>query len=77
MNLFSNLIKAATLSLLLAGSAFAADKVNINDADAAALDQVLVRSTSGPRRRRPSSITARPTARSRVPRNWRWSRASA
>ncbi len=42
MNLFSNLIKAATLSLLLAGSAFAADKVNINDADAAALDQVLV-----------------------------------
>ena len=42
MNIFSRLIKAAALSLLLAGSAFAADKVNINSADAAALDEVLI-----------------------------------
>ena len=42
MNIFSNLIKAATLSLLLATSAFAADKVNINSADAVALDEVLL-----------------------------------
>ena len=42
MNIFTNLIKAAALSLLLAGSAFAADKVNINSADAAALDEVLI-----------------------------------
>lgn len=42
MNLFSNLIKAAALSLLMATSAFAADKVNINSADAAALDEALL-----------------------------------
>ena len=30
------------LSLLIAGSAFAADKVNINTADAAAIDRVLL-----------------------------------
>lgn len=44
MNLFNpkSLIAAATLSLALAGSAFAAEKVNINTADAATLDRVLV-----------------------------------
>lgn len=42
MNFFSNLIKAAALSLLMATSAFAADKVNINSADAATLDEVLL-----------------------------------
>ncbi len=44
MNLFNikSLIAAATLSLALLGSAFAADKVNINTADAATLDRVLV-----------------------------------
>jgi len=36
------LIAAATLSLAFAGSAFAAEKVNINTADAATLDRVLV-----------------------------------
>lgn len=34
--------KSMLLSLLFAGSALAADKVNINTADAATIDQVLV-----------------------------------
>jgi competence protein ComEA len=47
MNLFANkslntLIATAALSLGLLGSAFAAEKVNINTADAATLDRVLV-----------------------------------
>lgn len=44
MNLFNlkSLIAATALSLVLAGSAFAAEKVNINTADAATLDRVLV-----------------------------------
>jgi competence protein ComEA len=36
------LIAATTLSLAFAGSAFAAERVNINTADAATLDRVLV-----------------------------------
>ena len=36
------LIAAATLSLAFAGSAFAAERININTADAATLDRVLV-----------------------------------
>jgi competence protein ComEA len=44
MNLFNlkSLIAVATLSLGLLGSAFAAEKVNVNTADAATLDRVLV-----------------------------------
>lgn len=42
MKSFINMLKAAALSLLLAASAFAADKVNINTADAAALEGALV-----------------------------------
>lgn len=44
MNLLNlkSLIAATALSLALAGSAFAAEKVNINTADAATLDRVLV-----------------------------------
>ncbi len=44
MNLFNlkSLIAASTLSLALLGSAFAAEKVNVNTADAATLDRVLV-----------------------------------
>ncbi len=44
MKLFNlkSLIAATALSLALAGSAFAAEKVNINTADAATLDRVLV-----------------------------------
>lgn len=44
MKLFNlkSLIAASTLSLALLGSAYAADKVNINTADAATLDRVLV-----------------------------------
>ena len=44
MNLFNlkSLIAASALSLALMGSAFAAEKVNINAADAATLDRVLV-----------------------------------
>ncbi|MFT4255490.1 MAG: helix-hairpin-helix domain-containing protein [Pseudoxanthomonas sp.] len=42
MKAFSIFAKSLALSLLLIGSAFAADKVNINTADAAALDQVLI-----------------------------------
>ena len=39
---FATVFKSLALSLLLAGSAFAAEKVNINSADAATLDRVLV-----------------------------------
>lgn len=44
MNLFNlkSLIAASALSLALMGSAFAAEKVNVNTADAATLDRVLV-----------------------------------
>ena len=39
---FNTVFKSLALSLLLAGSAFAAEKVNINSADAPTLDRVLV-----------------------------------
>jgi competence protein ComEA len=42
MNIFSAAIKAIVLSLLIVGSALAADKVNINTASADALDKVLI-----------------------------------
>ena len=42
MNKFVTLLQTLVLSLLLAGSAFAADKVNINTADAATIDRVLL-----------------------------------
>lgn len=42
MQMFKFMLNAVLLSLLLAGSALAADKVNINTADAATIDQVLV-----------------------------------
>ena len=44
MNMIATFIKSAALvgALLLSAGAFAADKVNINTADAGALDDVLV-----------------------------------
>ncbi len=42
MKSFSPTLFAAALSLLFAVQAFAAEKVNINTADAAALDRVLI-----------------------------------
>ena len=42
MKTFAIILKSFALSLLLAGSALAADKVNINTADAAAIDAALV-----------------------------------
>lgn len=42
MNKFFVLVKTFALTALLATSAFAAEKVNINTADAATLDRVLV-----------------------------------
>jgi len=42
MNKFAMILKSLVLSALLAGSAFAADRVNINTADAGTLDRVLV-----------------------------------
>jgi len=42
MKSLSVVARSLLLSLLFAGSAFAADKVNINTADAATLDEVLV-----------------------------------
>jgi len=42
MNTIRNLLAALLLSLMLAGTALAAEKVNINTADAATLDRVLV-----------------------------------
>lgn len=42
MQSFKFMLNAAVLSLLLMGSALAADKVNINTADAATIDEALV-----------------------------------
>ena len=42
MNTIRHLLVALLLSLAMAGSALAAEKVNINTADAATLDRVLV-----------------------------------
>ncbi len=42
MNKFAPVFRTLALSLLLAGPAFAAEQVNINTADAATLDRVLV-----------------------------------
>lgn len=42
MKSFKALLGSLLLACVLAGNAFAADKVNINTADAATLDQVLV-----------------------------------
>jgi competence protein ComEA len=42
MNKFALILKSFVLSLLIAGSAFASERVNINTADAATLDRVLV-----------------------------------
>jgi competence protein ComEA len=42
MNKFVTLLQTLVLSLLFAGSALAADKVNINTADAATIDRVLL-----------------------------------
>ena len=42
MKSFAIILKSIALSLLLAGTALAADKVNINTADAATLDSVLL-----------------------------------
>ena len=42
MKSFTTMLQSLVLSLVLMGSALAADKVNINTADAATLDRVLV-----------------------------------
>lgn len=42
MKSFAIILKSVALSLALVGSAFAADKVNINTADAATIDAVLL-----------------------------------
>ncbi len=42
MKSFALILKSLVLSALLVGSAFAAEKVNINTADAPTLDRVLV-----------------------------------
>ncbi|QNP41150.1 ComEA family DNA-binding protein [Lysobacter solisilvae (ex Woo and Kim 2020)] len=42
MRKFTALLHTVALSLLFAGSAFAAEKVNINTADAATIDRVLI-----------------------------------
>jgi competence protein ComEA len=42
MNLFKTACTTLLLSLAFAGSAFAADKVNLNTADAATIDRVLL-----------------------------------
>ena len=42
MKSFAFILKSIALSLLLAGTAMAADKVNINTADAAAIDAALL-----------------------------------
>lgn len=42
MKSFNAMLQSLLLSLVLMGSAFAADKVNINTADAATIDRVLL-----------------------------------
>ena len=42
MKSLARIAQSLVLSLLLAGTAFAADKVNINTADAATIDRVLL-----------------------------------
>jgi competence protein ComEA len=42
MKSFATLLQTLILSLVLMGSAFAAEKVNVNTADAATLDRVLL-----------------------------------
>ena len=42
MNKFFTLLQGLALSLLIAGSALAAEKVNINTADATTIDRVLL-----------------------------------
>lgn len=42
MKSFKLIVNSLLLSLALAGSAFAADKVNVNTADAATIDRVLL-----------------------------------
>ncbi len=42
MQTFKLMLNAALLSLLLVGSALAADKVNINTADAATIDEAML-----------------------------------
>jgi competence protein ComEA len=42
MTSLATLLKSLTLALLLTGTAFAADRVNINTADAATIDRVLL-----------------------------------
>jgi competence protein ComEA len=42
MKSFALILKSVALSLLLAGSAYAADRVNVNTADATAIDEVLL-----------------------------------
>jgi competence protein ComEA len=42
MKTFAIILKSLALSLLLATTAYAADKVNINTADAAAIDEALL-----------------------------------
>ena len=42
MNAFKTVVSSLLLSLALAGSALAVDKVNVNTADAATIDRVLV-----------------------------------
>ena len=42
MKSLATLFQSLLLSLVIAGSAFAADKVNINTADAATIDRVLL-----------------------------------
>lgn len=42
MKTFATILKALCLSLLISASAWAADKVNINTADAAAIDAAMV-----------------------------------
>ena len=42
MQMFRNLFATLLLAVLFAGSAFANEKVNVNTADAATLDRVLV-----------------------------------
>ena len=71
MNPFFLVLKSLLLSmLLLAGSAFAADKVDINRADAAQLEASLV--GIGPAKAQAIVSTATPTVRSRAPTSWPW-----
>ena len=69
------LLQSLVLSLVLMGSALAAEKVNVNTADAVTIDRVLL--NVGPAKAEAIVAHRKAMAPSAAPSSWPWSRASA